>query len=335
MGKLILAKGETTGEGPRICRPKGKIYHAYGTRITSEWKLGFQGKETHTLARVRLQKARRPLSVKALATDVGLSAGINGYAVIFTGGHIYLNWPGLFEFRISSRGTRITGVLKARVSLEFFRTYLLGPVLSFALVRQGIEPLHATVVVKDDDAFALLGDSGYGKSSLAAVFLSAGYRLLTDDLLVLQEMPDGFIAFPGVPRIKLFPEIAHRFLTDIAGAQPMHRKFEKLVIPLGAEKIYQLPIPLCAMYVLVNPAKSSNIEHITIRRLPQKRAFAAVLKNTFNAKLTDSARLRRQFETTGRLVSKVPVKTLSYPKGLDLLPTVCAAVISDINRMKR
>jgi hypothetical protein len=115
----------------------------------------------------------------------------------------------------------------------------------------------------------------------------------------------------------------------------MHRKFEKLIIPLGAEKICQLPMPLRAIYALVDPGKNSNVERTIIRRLPQRRAFAAVLKNTFNTKITDSARLRRQFEMTGRLVSKVPVKTLSYPRGLDLLPTVCEAIISDTNRMKR
>lgn len=336
MRKFIFAtKGGTISDEAEKPSTKCETYHAYGTRIFSDWNLGFQGQRIRTFTHVEIRKARRPLSVKTLATDVGLSAGINGCAVILTGGHVYLNWPDLFEFRISSGGTRITGLPKAGVSLESFRTHLLGPVLSFALVRQGIEPLHATVVVKDDNAFALLGDSGYGKSSLAAAFLSAGYRLLTDDLLILQEKRDGIIAFPGVPRIKLFPEVADRFLGGTARAKRMHPEFEKLVIPLGAEKICQLPMPLRAIYALAGPAKSSNIERITIRRLAGKRAYVAVLRNTFNTKLTDSARLRRQFEMTARLVSKVPVKTLSYPRGLDLLPTVCEAVISDINRMKR
>ena len=52
-------------------------------------------------------------------------------------------------------------------------------------------------------AVAFLGDSGFGKSSLAAYLLSAGDRLVTDDLLLLQES-EGFLAYPGPPRIKLF-----------------------------------------------------------------------------------------------------------------------------------
>ena len=85
---------------------------------------------------------------------------------------------------------------------------MLGQALSFALVRQGFEPLHATVVVVDDHAVAFLGGNAFGKSSLAACFLEAGYRLLTDDLLILRESSDRILAYPGPPRIKLFPKIA-------------------------------------------------------------------------------------------------------------------------------
>ena len=38
--------------------------------------------------------------------------------------------------------------------------------------------------------------------------MSAGYPLLTDDLLVLGQPGAGFLAYPGIPRVKLFPNIA-------------------------------------------------------------------------------------------------------------------------------
>src|SRR5204863_102769 len=101
-------------------------------------------------------------------------------------------------------------------SAESFQVYLLGQALSFALVKQGLEPLHATVVVVDGQGVAFLGDNGYGKSSLAACFLEGGYRLLTDDLLLLKASGGDVLAYPGPPRIKLFPEVARRFLGDAA-----------------------------------------------------------------------------------------------------------------------
>jgi len=88
------------------------------------------------------------------------------------------------------------------------------------LLKQGIEPLHCTAVVVNGGAVGFLGDCGYGKSSLAAAFLQAGYPLLTDDLLVLKEEGRHFLAYPSFPRIKLFPEMAEAFLGDRVAATP-------------------------------------------------------------------------------------------------------------------
>jgi len=283
------------------------------------------------LAHVRLNKARSPLTLTSSPERIAPSARVNGHVVILPTGQVYLSWPGLFEFRVSPQGTNITGTLEADDCLESFRAYFLGHVLSFALLRQGVEPLHGTIVVNDNnEALALLGNSGYGKSSAAAAFLGAGYRLLSDDLLVLEQQADQAIAFPGVPRLKLFPEVADRFLGGAIQAPRMHRHFSKLLVPLGKKKFSQLPVPLRAIYVLAKP--DTNAEYVTIRRLARRSAFLAVLRNTFNTKLTDSSRLRRQFETINRLVSQVPVMTLSYPRTLDLLPEVCEAVTSDFQR---
>ena len=82
-------------------------------------------------------------------------------------------------------------------SLEVFQTYLLGAVLSFALLKQGIDPIHATVVVVDGMGIALLGNTGYGKSTLAAAFLASGHRLLTDDLLVVSRRAEGLLLSAG------------------------------------------------------------------------------------------------------------------------------------------
>src|SRR5205085_11291512 len=83
---------------------------------------------------------------------------------------------------------------------------------SYVFTARHQEPLHATVVTKDGNGLALVGDSGYGKSTLAAAFLRAGYRLLTDDLLVLHGTATGFEAQPALPRLKLFPRPARALL---------------------------------------------------------------------------------------------------------------------------
>lgn len=246
-------------------------------------------------------------------------------------GSDYLRWSGLFEFLVSADGRRIACREFNGASHESFQTYLLGQVLSFSLLKQGFEPLHATSVVIDGGAVAFLGNCGYGKSSLGAAFLQEGYSMLTDDLLVLKEEGNRFAAYAGPPRIKLFPEIAKRLLGGRVNGTPMNNDTSKLVIPLGPDETVspECAFPMKAIYILRPPA-SLHSSRVVIRRLSPRDAFLAVTKNTFNAVVVASERLKRQFVLASRLAATVPVKSLSYPRALKHIPKVREAIRSDL-----
>ncbi len=247
-------------------------------------------------------------------------------------GSDYLRWSGLFEFLISADGRRITCRPFDGAALEAFQSYLLGQVLSFALLRRGIEPLHSTAVVVNGGAVGFVGDSGYGKSTLGAAFLRAGHPLLTDDLLVVKEEDRGFYAYPGPSRIKLFPEIAKSLLGDRVEGTPMNNLTPKLIIPLARHRSHHAAAPLKAIYVLTQPGAGSRCKRVTIRRVSQRRAFLELLKNTFNRVIIEPVRLHHQFLLNTRVASKVPIKLLSYPRILASLPSVCEAILSDLAR---
>jgi hypothetical protein len=243
----------------------------------------------------------------------------------------YLRWPGLFECLLSGDARRLAYRPLPGGSPAGLETYLLGHVLSFVLLHHGEEPLHATAVVVGGRAVALVGDSGYGKSTLAAAFLASGHALLTDDLFVVRRDGAGFTAFPGPPRIKLFPHVARAVLGDrgAEGAR-MNPLTSKLVIPLAhADDPPAVPVSLAAMYVLVPPGPRP-VRGVTIRRLAPRRAFVELSRATFNAMNVDRARLERQFALATALASAVPVKTLTFPRSLAWLPTVRAAVEADL-----
>ncbi|HEV8525240.1 MAG TPA: hypothetical protein VGQ71_12130 [Terriglobales bacterium] len=213
--------------------------------------------------------------------------------------------------------------------MESLQTYLLGQALSFALLKKGIEPLHATAVVINGQAVALLGDGGYGKSTLAAALLHLGHRLLTDDLLVLSEEDSAVRAQPGTPRLKLFPETAERLFARTTGTV-MNPLTHKLVLALDHTRCHSQPVPLGAMYLL--PSPRSRCSTISIRRVPQRRAFLALLKNTFNTSIAERARLQQQFSFANRVLAKIPVRSLRYPRNLELVPAVAQAIVADSER---
>jgi hypothetical protein len=246
---------------------------------------------------------------------------------VLNDGSFYLEWPDFCRFVVSADGNRITCRPNNQASRESVYTYLLGQVLSFALVKKGIEPVHATVVVVKGQAIGFLGPCGNGKSTLAAAFLQAGDRMLTDDLLVVQQRGDALWAYPGPARIKLFPQAARRLLGGECTGVPMNPATHKLVIPLPHRLFQSEPVRLRVLYIL--EGLGSRRGTIQIRRLSQGRAFVEMLKSAFNNVVVESWRLQQHFNLTALQVTRVPVKQLSYSRTLASLPEVRQAILDD------
>lgn len=305
-------------------------YGVYGISLRSQVPFSLPGPEDSNFPEIELRVGSSSLFSKALqgATLRPDPAAWYQHALLQDGSS-YVRWEGLFEFLVSADGRQITCGWHDAASKEAFQVYALGQALSFALVKRGLEPLHATTVVISGLAVAFLGSSGFGKSSLAASFLEAGYQLLTDDLLLLRKNGEGFCGYPGPPRIKLFPSVARAFLKANLGGVPMNDRTTKLVIPLSENQVCRAATPLKAICVLSSSRKVSRKRTMSITHLPPREAFVELLRGTFNRLLTDPDRLQRQFAAVTQLVAKVPVFSLSYPRVLRRLPEVREVVLSE------
>ncbi len=307
-----------------------RTYYLYGLCLRSEWSLPYSRRPTAALGEVQLNRGASSDFSDALKEVKAETEHRCTCGVLLADGQTYLRWLDAFEFLISADGRTIIARSFRRSSREAFHTYLLGQALSFALVKQGLDPLHATVVLVDGVAVAFLGDSGYGKSSLSAAFVQAGHRLLTDDLLVLSEQGAGFVGYPGPPRIKLFPQMARIVLKSGAMGTRISNKTLKLLIPLGAGQTVESAVPLGAVYVISRPGRDRT--RVTIRRLAKRRACLELLRNTFNTSVMDPGRLARQFALVTKVAITVPVSRLAYPRGVRLLPAVKKAILADLAR---
>lgn len=310
-----------------------RAYSLYGLWLRSQWPLPYPEGTEAGFSEVELVKGPASLFF-GMAQEALIESNPATWFqhVCLRDGSTYLRWTGLFEFLISADGLRIACRPLNGASQEAFHTYLVSQVLSFALVKQGIEPLHATVIVVNEQAVGFLGDCGFGKSSLGGSFLQAGYPLLTDDLLVVKEESREFYAYPGPPRIKLFPEIAKSLLGERVKGTPMNTLTPKLIIPLDQHRSHRAAAPLKALYVLTRSGAGSSCKRVMIRRLSQRRAFLALLRNTFNPVIIERERLKRQFKMATLVASKVPINLLSYPRILASLPSVREAILSDLGR---
>ena len=318
---------------PIVTRSGRYAYGVYGIALSSEIPLPLPGCGHDTLAEIELRTAPASYFSEAVwGVQLEQAEGSWYELAPLADRSTYARWAGVGEFLVSGDGRRIVCRQFGVATAESFCVYLLGQALSFALVKSGFEPLHATVLAIDGEAVACLGESGFGKSTLAACFLEAGYQVLTDDLLILQEKSGRVLAYPGPPRIKLFPKIARRFLGEAATGVRMNPDSEKLILPLDRKRSCCTPAPIKAVYTLAAPHEVFPRKAIRFEPLSPRQAFLELVKNTFNRRIVDTGRLQRQLNVNARLVTLVPVRKLSFPRIWRQLRSVREAIISDLNR---
>ncbi|MGH7470020.1 MAG: hypothetical protein ACRENP_18905 [Longimicrobiales bacterium] len=251
-----------------------------------------------------------------------------------TDGTAYLTWPGMLDAAVDAQGARVELVSRADGGRAAFQNYLLAQVLSFPLIRRGLEPLHATTVATPFGALGLLGDSGAGKSTLAAGLVGEGARLSADDLLALRIKDDVIQVFSGPPVLKLTPHTAAHVLASELPSQPMHRFTRKRAYTLPGHWHASEPAELRALFVL-EPAPPPAGQALSLAPLTGKEAVRRLLHHTFNPLLTTPQRLQRQLELYGRIAAQVPIVALRVRRDKKLLPVVARALLEQLTRLQQ
>lgn len=307
-------------------------YSVYGVGITSDWPLALPASLDRT---GRIAEVNFVDGTDEDFSDVDVPADPDRpwfQSHIFQDRSAYVRWPGLYEFRIQAGGSRVACRALNGSDRTVLQNYLFGQALSFALVLQGLEPLHAAAVRLDDEAIGFLGDCTFGKSTLLASFVQAGHRVLTDDLLMLVIRDGRTEALPGTGRIKLQPDSARAFLNDAAGGERLNSRTLKQSFPVDEARMQRTPLPLKQLFVLPAPEERRTITSVSIRPLSQAAMFHALLKNSFNGDVVTRERLERQFTCAARLAGHVDGFLLQYPDGLHHLPLVRQRIVEHVRR---
>ena len=214
-----------------------------------------------------------------------------------------LDFSGKFSFRIAGDGSAIhqkTGAAEGLAEI------LLGPVLTLALALQNTWCLHAGAVVGNGKAVAVVGVSGSGKSTVSSSLLrlpEMGVARGADDILPLEQGPEGVSVLPHFPQLKLGPR-------DQYPNQCPAR------------------VPLCRLYAL-DPVCDSGTP-LEVAALSPLEGFAALLRNTVAARLFDRQILERHADFGMSLLARVPTHRIVYPHSRKSLQEIGRRILADL-----
>jgi hypothetical protein len=138
---------------------------------------------------------------------------------------------------------------------EEWQRLLIAQVLPFATLLHGLEVFHASAVVLDGHAIALVGPSGSGKTSIALELCRLGADFLADDVLALEIAEGELLAHPGTPVAGVDHDEVERLRTSANDDCTTHQ-FESKVLTSNARELLipvpgaSAPAPLSALFFL-------------------------------------------------------------------------------------
>ncbi len=239
------------------------------------------------------------------------------------------------EFTLRQSGRHITVGRKAAATMDDVVAYLLGPVMGAVLRLQGFVCLHASAVVIDGRAIALMAPPGHGKSTLAAAFAKMGHPVLTDDILAIRKGKKRIEVQPAYPQIRLRPEAVKSLFgrcDALPRLSPKNPKLEKHILDLAASdlRFADKPAELSAIYTGRENKHAASTHIKSLRGIPR---FLTICGNTYLTPVMDEQTHRIHFEVLDRITETVPVRSIETPNRNAMTPfELCDHILDDLSR---
>src|SRR5829696_8534342 len=235
------------------------------------------------------------------------------------------------EFLVDKTGAEVWAKWCEPLTLEDTATYLLGPVMGFVMLLRGVVCLHASAVAIGDEAIALLGPAGSGKSTTAAAFAERGYSVLAEDVVTLDDRGDQFLVRPGYPCIRLWPAAVKALFGSETHLPKLTLNWDKCYLDLN-DNFQREPLPLAAIYHLSERRPDATAPFL--QALDRADGLMSLVANTYATKLMDKQMRAREFELLTRVVQNVPLRRVTPHSDPARIRELCDRILTDFKDLR-
>lgn len=239
--------------------------------------------------------------------------------------HFWLHFEGIGLFQIAFPEKRIiVSDIAPRATQAAVEHILWDHVAPRVLAEQGALVLHASAVEIDGALAVFLGETGAGKSTLAASLHAGGHRLLGDDALVVAHDGPRPMGHAVYRTLRLYPEaIAAVLGTDVETTPMAHYSTKERVSLSAPAHADAEPVPIGAFFLLdADPAA----QEIRCEPLTPGAACMAIVEHSFSLDPGDKRKAAERLNEASALAGIVPAYRLHYRHDFGRIPELHAAI---------
>ncbi len=218
---------------------------------------------------------------------------------------LWLHIPEIAWFYITD-GNRIIVEPESGADMQSVRLFLLGTCMGAVMHQRNRLVIHANAIRFGDGCVIFMGNSGNGKSTLAARFHQLGYEVLTDDLAVID---DDLNVLPGYPQMKLWQDTADKLGIDTNKLKRIRLQIEKYAYPI-TDSFCKEPLPVKAGYVL----RTHNQEEFIFEPLNGVKKFNPLKFNTYRVQHLEGLGLKStHLKQCAKLADNINLTRITRP----------------------
>ncbi len=244
--------------------------------------------------------------------------------------HLFV-FPGFASYHVSADDV-ISCLPAPDASMLMLQHLLLNQIIPRYLATNGCLVLHASAVtLGSGPTIAFLGNSGFGKSTLAASFHRHGAILIDDDCIMLDPCARGATVVGGYPGIRLFPDSMHAVFSETAGfsAYSPYSDKQQMLLQNEAGGAALTPRSLDALFLLADPHVGELARTVQITPLSGPQMMMEMTGCAFSLDPTDKPLIVQNFRHIGATITpRLGMYKLGYPRDHKYLSAVRESVAS-------
>ena len=238
---------------------------------------------------------------------------------------LLLRFPRLCDFVISADASRIGIESLKPLDADTLEHLLVDQVLPRCLAQRDALMLHAGAVEVDGRTLLFVGDTGAGKSTLAALLHREGHALLSDDCVEIDIVGNDATARGTYPSLRLYEDSASRILPTFPPGRRAAHYSDKSRLALPRTVGSTVGSRISAVYFL-EPRSGAGAG---VALAPKARADTCIglMKNCFRLDPPDPSRAKELMHRLSAVATRVRGYSLTYPHDFHMASEVVAMVL--------